>query len=59
MMMTLSAQNFLKFGVKGGFDIQDMRSDEKVFKTQNKLGWFVGPTIQVALPVTSTIPVRS
>ena len=52
MMMTLSAQNLLKFGVKGGFDIQDMRFDEKVFKTQNKLGWFVGPTIQVALPVT-------
>lgn len=50
--IALPAQNLLRFGVKGGFDIQDMRFDEKVFKTENKLGWFIGPTIQVALPVT-------
>ena len=50
--MALPAQDLLRFGVKGGFDIQDMRFDEKVFKTENKLGWFIGPTIQVALPVT-------
>ena len=49
--IALHAQNLLRLGVKGGFDIQDMRFDEEVFKTQNKLGWFVGPTIQVSLPV--------
>ena len=49
--MTMHAQNVVRLGVKGGFDIQDMRFDEKVFNTQNRLGWFVGPTIQVALPV--------
>ena len=48
--MSMHAQG-IKFGVKGGFDIQDMKFSEKVFKTQNKLGWFVGPTVQVALPV--------
>lgn len=52
MTMAMHAQGGVKFGVKGGFDIQDMRFDEKVFKTENKLGWFVGPTIQVGLPVT-------
>ena len=51
MIMTMHAQNVVRLGVKGGFDIQDMRFDEKVFNTQNRLGWFVGPTIQVALPV--------
>ena len=50
MTMSMHAQG-IKFGVKGGFDIQDMKFDEKVFKTQNRLGWFVGPTVQVALPV--------
>ena len=52
MTMAMHAQGGVKFGVKGGFDIQDMRFDEKVFKTENKLGWFIGPTIQVGLPVT-------
>jgi len=52
MTMALHAQDLLRFGVRGGFDIQEMKFSEKVFKTENKLGWFVGPTIQVSLPVT-------
>ena len=51
MTMAMHAQDLLRFGVRGGFDIQDMKFDEKVFKTENKLGWFIGPTIQVSLPV--------
>ena len=51
MTMAMHAQDLLRFGVRGGFDIQDMKFDEKVFKTENQLGWFVGPTIQVSLPV--------
>ena len=51
MTMAMHAQDLLRFGVRGGFDIQDMKVDEKVFKTENQLGWFVGPTIQVSLPV--------
>lgn len=50
MAMAVHAQG-IKIGVKGGFDIQDMKFSEKVLKTQNRLGWFVGPTVQVALPV--------
>ena len=50
MTMAVQAQN-VKFGVKGGLDIQNMKFDESVFKTDNKLGWFVGPTLQVSLPI--------
>ena len=48
--MAMQAQN-VKFGVKGGVDIQDMKFDESVFNTENKMGWFVGPTLQVSLPI--------
>ncbi|MCR4583136.1 MAG: porin family protein [Prevotella sp.] len=41
----------IKFGVKGGFDIQKMEFDATVFDTENKLGWFIGPTLQVGLPI--------
>ena len=51
MTMAMHAQDLLRFGVRGGFDIQDLKFDEKVFKTENQLGWFIGPTIQVSLPV--------
>ncbi|MBO4719420.1 MAG: porin family protein [Prevotella sp.] len=50
MTMAVQAQN-VKFGVKGGLDIQKMEFDNDVFKTDNKLGWFVGPSLQVTLPV--------
>ena len=50
MAMAVQAQN-VKFGVKGGLDIQNMKFDNSVFNTDNKLGWFVGPTLQVSLPI--------
>ena len=50
MTMAVQAQS-VKFGVKGGLDIQDMKFDESVYKTENKLGWFAGPTLQVSLPI--------
>jgi opacity protein-like surface antigen len=50
MTMAVQAQG-IKFGVKGGLDIQNMKFNESVFNTENKLGWFVGPTLQVSLPI--------
>lgn len=41
----------IKFGVKGGLDIQNMKFNESVFNTENKVGWFIGPTLQVSLPI--------
>ena len=50
MTMAVQAQG-VKFGVKGGLDIQDMKFDESVYKTENKLGWFAGPMLQFSLPI--------
>lgn len=50
MTVAVQAQS-VKFGVKGGLDIQNMKFDNSVFDTENKLGWFAGPTLQVSLPV--------
>ena len=50
MTMAVQAQD-VKFGVKGGLDIQKMEFDNSVFNTDNKLGWFVGPSLQVSLPI--------
>jgi opacity protein-like surface antigen len=50
MTIAVQAQN-VKFGVKGGLDMQNLKFDDSVFDTENKMGWFVGPTIQVSLPI--------
>ena len=50
MTLAVQAQN-VKFGVKGGLDIQNLTFDESVFNTENKMGWFIGPTLQVSLPI--------
>ena len=50
MTMAVQAQS-IKFGVKGGLDIQNLKFDDSVFNTDNKLGWFVGPTLQISLTI--------
>ena len=50
MTVAMQAQG-VKVGVKGGLDIVNMSFDENVFKTDNKMGWFVGPVVKVSLPV--------
>ena len=50
--MTLSAQSQgIKFGVKGGLNITKMSFSEDVFKSENKTGFFVGPTLKISLPM--------
>jgi opacity protein-like surface antigen len=51
--MTMGAQaQGVKFGVKGGLDIANMSFDKSVFDTSNKVGWFIGPSLKILLPVT-------
>ena len=50
MTLTTQAQG-VSFGVKGGIDVTDMSFSEKVFDTSNRLGWFIGPSLQIDLPV--------
>ena len=47
--MPASAQ-LVKFGVKGGINKSSMSFDEDVI-TKDRVGWFVGPSLKVSLPL--------
>ena len=49
--LILPAQAQVKIGVKGGINLTDMTFDEKVFDTSNRLGYFIGPSVVIGLPV--------
>ena len=48
-VMPASAQ-LVKFGVKGGINKSSMNFDEDVI-TKDRVGWFVGPSLKVSLPL--------
>lgn len=50
MTLTTQAQG-IKFGVKGGLNITKISFSEDVFKSDNKTGFFVGPTLKISLPM--------
>lgn len=50
LTMAVQAQG-VKFGIKGGLDVLNMKFDESVINTENKAGWFIGPSLKVALPI--------
>lgn len=42
----------IKFGLKGGLNVTDMKLSGDVFDASNRVGWFIGPTIKINLPLT-------
>ena len=42
----------VKFGVKGGLDLTEMKLKNAgdMFKAENKVGWFIGPTLKLSMP---------
>ena len=52
LLTVLPAKAQLQFGFKGGLNVTEMSFDEKVFDSSNRLGYFIGPTVKFALPVT-------
>ena len=48
MMLTISAQAQVKLGVKGGLSVSDVRVSGDIFKADNRLGYFIGPTLKVS-----------
>jgi opacity protein-like surface antigen len=50
--LSTAASAQVKVGVKGGFNVTDMSFSEKVFDTSNRLGYFIGPSVQIALPLS-------
>lgn len=49
--LTAQAQSSLKFGIKAGMNISEMRFDQKIINKDNNAGFFVGPMIDVKLPI--------
>ena len=45
-----SAQN-LSIGAKGGINLQDISFDKDDFESSNRMGFFVGPTARIQLPL--------
>ena len=52
LLTVLPAKAQLQFGFKGGINVTEMSFDENVFKSSNRLGYFIGPTVKFALPIT-------
>ena len=49
--MTFTAQAQVKFGLKGGLNLTNMRFDKDVVSKSNQAGFFIGPTAKFTLPV--------
>ena len=49
--MTVAAQAQVKFGVKGGLNLTNMKFDNSIVNKSNQTGFFIGPTINFTLPV--------
>ena len=49
--MTVVAQAQVKFGVKGGLNLTNMKFDNSIVDKSNQTGFFIGPTINFTLPV--------
>jgi hypothetical protein len=45
------AQAQVKFGVKGGLNLTNMKFDNSAFDKSNQTGFFIGPTLNFTLPV--------
>ena len=50
MTMTVQAQG-IKFGVKGGLNITKMTFSKDIVSSDNKMGFFVGPSLKLSLPM--------
>lgn len=51
-MTVLTANAQVRFGIKGGLDVTEMSFKGEVFDTDNRLGWFIGPTLRLGTPLT-------
>ena len=49
--MTVAVQAQVKFGVKGGLNLTTMKFDKDVANKSNQTGFFIGPTLNVTLPI--------
>lgn len=51
LLLVQPSQAQVSFGVKGGLNLQDMSFDKDDFESSNRMGFFVGPTLKLQLPL--------
>jgi opacity protein-like surface antigen len=51
MLFVQQANAQLKFGVKGGLSVSKISFDNDLFDSNNRTGWYIGPTLRLGLPV--------
>lgn len=52
LALTASASAQVKLGLKGGLNVSKMSVSSDVLNSDNRAGWFIGPTVKFSLPVT-------
>ncbi len=43
----------VSFGLKGGVNSTNLTFDSDILSTERRVGWFVGPSLKVSLPISS------
>ena len=51
LALAIPAQAQIKFGVKAGLNVSKLHLSEKTFSSDNRAGFFVGPTAEFTLPL--------
>jgi len=51
-MFTSTVRAQVKFGLKGGLNVTSMSFSKDVVDASNRMGFFIGPTLKISLPVT-------
>lgn len=51
LMFVFEANAQVKFGVKAGANLTDMKFNSSVLNTENRTGFFAGPTVKFTLPI--------
>ena len=51
LTLSVNASAQVKFGLKGGINTSEVFVNDNVWKTDNRLGFFVGPTMKFTLPI--------
>ena len=51
LFMVTPAHSQIKWGIKGGVEVVNMKLDEKFLTSENTAGFFIGPMVDFKLPV--------
>ena len=51
LTLSVNASAQVKFGLKGGINTSEVSVNDDVWKTDNRLGFFIGPTVKFTLPI--------